>query len=84
MARTVMRCITWVSSSCVCVGVFGPRTHALWHAFPGIIDILQQYDTKKSLETIFKSFVTKKSTISSVNPTQYGDRFKEFMAQITE
>ena len=49
----------------------------------GIIDILQQYDTKKSLETLFKSIVHKKDTISSVNPRQYGERFIRFLADIT-
>ena len=49
----------------------------------GIIDILQQYDTKKSLETLFKSLVHKKSAISSVNPRQYGERFIKFLSDIT-
>ena len=49
----------------------------------GIIDILQQYDTKKGVETLFKSLLYKKDTISSVNPKQYGERFIKFMADIT-
>uniref|UniRef100_A0A7S1CBN6 PIPK domain-containing protein n=1 Tax=Bicosoecida sp. CB-2014 TaxID=1486930 RepID=A0A7S1CBN6_9STRA len=47
--------------------------------FMGIIDILQQYDTKKTLETFFKSFVHKTLGISSVDPNVYAERFVRFM-----
>ena len=72
-------------ASCVGFLCAYPPTHDNRAApYAGIIDILQQYDTKKGIETIFKSLFHKKNTISSVNPTQYGDRFKQFMGQITD
>lgn len=48
----------------------------------GIIDILTPYDMKKKSEHVFKSMTTKdKNGISAVKPTQYGQRFLEFMAR---
>ena len=47
--------------------------------FVGIIDILQQYNSRKIAETFFKGFRHNKKQISSVNPVFYGDRFIEFM-----
>ncbi|CAO3665373.1 unnamed protein product [Rhizopus stolonifer] len=47
----------------------------------GIIDILTPYDIKKKSEHVFKSITTKdKHGISAVKPSQYGQRFLEFMA----
>ncbi len=43
--------------------------------FMGIIDILQQYNTKKSIETFVKGFYLDKNEISSVNPEAYAARF---------
>ncbi|RHY64702.1 hypothetical protein DYB30_001819 [Aphanomyces astaci] len=45
----------------------------------GIIDILQQYNTRKITETVFKGLVHNKKDISSVPPDQYGDRFLDFI-----
>jgi 1-phosphatidylinositol-4-phosphate 5-kinase len=45
----------------------------------GIIDILQQYTTRKIAETFFKGMTQNKKEISSVNPELYGNRFIEFM-----
>lgn len=47
--------------------------------FLGVIDILQQYNTRKIAETFFKGIRHNRKQISSVNPTFYGDRFIEFM-----
>ncbi|TMW58178.1 hypothetical protein Poli38472_011766 [Pythium oligandrum] len=47
--------------------------------FLGVIDILQQYNTRKIAETFFKGFRHNRKQISAVNPTYYGDRFIEFM-----
>lgn len=47
--------------------------------FLGVIDILQQYNTRKIAETFFKGFRHNRKQISSVNPNFYGDRFIEFM-----
>ncbi|CEJ01879.1 Putative 1-phosphatidylinositol-4-phosphate 5-kinase [Rhizopus microsporus] len=48
----------------------------------GIIDILTPYDLKKKSEHVYKSVTTKdKHGISAVKPTQYGQRFLEFMAR---
>ena len=45
----------------------------------GVIDILQQYNSKKIAETFFKGFRHNRKQISAVNPNFYGDRFIEFM-----
>ncbi|GAB9466641.1 hypothetical protein Gpo141_00004011 [Globisporangium polare] len=47
--------------------------------FLGVIDILQQYNSRKIAETFFKGIRHNRKQISSVNPTFYGDRFIEFM-----
>ncbi|CEI97143.1 Putative 1-phosphatidylinositol-4-phosphate 5-kinase [Rhizopus microsporus] len=48
----------------------------------GIIDILTPYDLKKKSEHVYKSMtVQDKTAISAVRPTQYGQRFLEFMAR---
>lgn len=47
--------------------------------FVGVIDILQQYNSRKIAETFFKGIRHNRKQISSVNPTFYGDRFIEFM-----
>lgn len=47
--------------------------------FLGIIDILQQYNTRKIAETFFKGFRHNRKQISSVHPNFYGDRFIEFI-----
>ena len=49
----------------------------------GIIDILQQYTTSKSLETTMMGVMGKKS-FSSVEPTSYAKRFLNFLTKIFE
>ncbi|RCH78628.1 Phosphatidylinositol-4-phosphate 5-kinase, partial [Rhizopus stolonifer] len=46
----------------------------------GIIDILTPYDIKKKSEHVYKSFTQDKHAISAVKPSEYGQRFLEFMA----
>ncbi|KAI9489075.1 hypothetical protein BDB00DRAFT_845107 [Zychaea mexicana] len=50
----------------------------------GVIDILTPYDTKKKSEHFFKSMTQDKHAISSVKPSEYGDRFMGFMANAIE
>mmetsp|Transcript_6602 Transcript_6602/g.8932 ORF Transcript_6602/g.8932 Transcript_6602/m.8932 type:complete len:820 (-) Transcript_6602:256-2715(-) len=45
----------------------------------GIIDILQQYNMRKSMETVLRGVVSDVKTISAVSPEMYGDRFINFM-----
>lgn len=47
--------------------------------FMGIIDILQQYDMKKTMETFFKAFLHPSLGVSSVDPNIYAERFIRFM-----
>jgi len=47
--------------------------------FVGIIDILQQYNSRKIAETFFKGFRHNRKQISAVNPDFYGDRFIQFI-----
>ena len=49
----------------------------------GIIDYLQKYNCRKSIENCFKGiyFGKEKNMISAVNPGFYGDRFQDFMIQ---
>ena len=46
----------------------------------GIIDILCQYDTKKKLETFFKSIRFDRKGISAVPALEYADRFLDFIS----
>jgi hypothetical protein len=45
----------------------------------GIIDILQEYNTKKKMETSFKSITVAKDALSSVDPEHYKSRFDNFI-----
>ncbi|CAH0473263.1 unnamed protein product [Peronospora belbahrii] len=47
--------------------------------FLGIIDILQQYNTRKIAETFFKGLRHNRKYISAVAPEFYGNRFIEYM-----
>lgn len=47
--------------------------------FMGIIDILQQYNTRKQGETAYKSLTLKKAEISCVDPAFYAKRFVSFL-----
>eukprot|EP00644_Phytophthora_capsici_P015635 jgi/Phyca11/551908/estExt2_Genewise1Plus.C_PHYCAscaffold_440124 len=63
-------------------GIYGRDRHGGKNGFVyflGIIDILQQYNTRKIAETFIKGFRHNRKQISSVNPDFYGDRFIEFM-----
>lgn len=52
--------------------------------FVGIIDILQEYNINKRVETIFKGFTHDVSQISSVDPVTYAKRFIKFMDDNTD
>jgi len=52
--------------------------------FFGIIDILQQYNTKKMAETVVKRSRAKHSEISCVDPDMYANRFIQFCSTIIE
>ncbi|KAG6950695.1 hypothetical protein JG688_00014043 [Phytophthora aleatoria] len=63
-------------------GIYGRDRHGRKNGFVyflGIIDILQQYNTRKIAETFIKGLRHNRKQISSVNPDFYGDRFIEFM-----
>ncbi|GMF32173.1 unnamed protein product [Phytophthora lilii] len=63
-------------------GIYGRDRHGRKNGFVyflGIIDILQQYNTRKIAETFFKGLRHNRKQISAVNPDFYGDRFIEFM-----
>jgi len=47
--------------------------------FMGIIDILQQYNMRKTAENFFKGFKHDRKQISAVHPSWYAQRFVEFM-----
>ena len=47
--------------------------------FLGIIDILTEFNTKKSIEHVARSIFQDKNTVSCVPPDRYGDRFFDFM-----
>ena len=49
----------------------------------GIIDILQEYTTSKSLETKMMGAMGKKS-FSSIEPTAYSKRFLKFITRLFE
>ncbi|KAI8975102.1 hypothetical protein BDF20DRAFT_823015 [Mycotypha africana] len=48
----------------------------------GIIDILTPYNYVKKSEHLLKSFTQNKTTISAVEPEEYGRRFLEFMETV--
>lgn len=48
--------------------------------FVGVIDILQQYNMNKRMETFLKSFVHDSNQISSVNSQFYAKRFVKFVS----
>ena len=78
-SRSLIHCLCFLSSQpatdfhCTRVWVCGCVDGS------GIIDILQQYNTKKKLETVFKGMVTDTYKISSVDPHTYAKRFVKFM-----
>lgn len=48
--------------------------------FMGIIDILQQYNLRKTGESFLRGLVHKRSEVSAVSPAMYATRFVEFLA----
>ena len=70
----------------------GEKSHALSAVerpvkcvlFFGIIDILQEYNTVKQAENLYKGIVGKRSEISSVDPRFYASRFLAFMSGVFE
>jgi 1-phosphatidylinositol-4-phosphate 5-kinase len=50
----------------------------------GIIDILQQYNIRKNLETIGRSLLVGRKGISCVPPREYADRFVQFLGNHIE
>eukprot|EP00475_Leptophrys_vorax_P023687 TRINITY_DN32483_c0_g1_i2.p1 TRINITY_DN32483_c0_g1~~TRINITY_DN32483_c0_g1_i2.p1 ORF type:complete len:193 (-),score=48.74 TRINITY_DN32483_c0_g1_i2:117-695(-) len=52
--------------------------------YMGIIDILQQYNTKKKLERTVKSISSDVNTISSIKPSKYATRFTKFIANAVD
>ena len=47
--------------------------------YTGIIDILQQYNSKKRAETFFKGITQNSKEISAVAPRLYSERFVNFI-----
>ncbi|CAI5716639.1 unnamed protein product [Peronospora destructor] len=63
-------------------GICGRDQHGRKNGFVyflGIIDILQQYNTRKIAETFFKGLRHNRKHISAVEPEFYGDRLIEYM-----
>ena len=50
----------------------------------GIIDILQEYNMSKSLETTVKGAAYGRDAISSVDPVSYSRRFQRFLQRVFE
>ena len=52
--------------------------------FMGVIDILQEYSSRKVLESTYRSFTSHGMEASCVAPHQYGDRFVNFFDDYTQ
>ena len=52
--------------------------------FSGIIDILQQYNSRKRAETFFKGLMFDTKQISCVDPKWYSERFIQYMDKMIE
>lgn len=50
----------------------------------GMIDILQQYNIRKTAESMMRAVVNKRSEVSAVDPDFYAERFQKFMADHSE
>ncbi|CAN0521983.1 unnamed protein product, partial [Ectocarpus sp. 8 AP-2014] len=50
----------------------------------GIIDILQQYNTRKHAETFWKGLTHDRYEVSCVDPKLYYERFVDFLDHHTE
>ena len=51
--------------------------------FMGVIDILQLYNMRKRSETVMKSMFVRREELSSVDAISYGDRFIQFMTDVS-
>lgn len=63
----------WVKSMTKSGGHSGVETPEVF--FLGIIDILQQYDTKRKVQTMVQGAIIRNQEISVVDPERYGARF---------
>lgn len=64
----------------------GPHGEELYGGkifYMGIIDILQEYNSRKVLETRYRSFTAHRSEASCVPPNEYANRFVKFFDQYT-
>ena len=52
--------------------------------FLGIIDILQEFNTQKALESAYKTILFNKNAVSAIESKGYNDRFVAYMQQIME
>ncbi|GAX28360.1 1-phosphatidylinositol-4-phosphate 5-kinase [Fistulifera solaris] len=65
----------------------GPQGEELYGGkifYMGIIDILQEYNSRKVLETRYRSFTAHRSQASCVPPNEYAKRFVDFFDQYTK
>lgn len=46
----------------------------------GLIDVLQQYNIRKTAESMMRSIINKRSEVSAVDPDFYAERFLQFIA----
>ena len=80
------------SSSSLSMLDMGEKAHALSSVeepkkvilYFGIIDILQEYNAAKQIETFYKGVVGRRTEISSVDPKFYASRFLAFMSGVFE
>jgi len=52
--------------------------------FLGIIDLLQKWNSKKQVESLFKGITNNRSQISAVEPKVYAKRFYDFVDKLLE
>jgi 1-phosphatidylinositol-4-phosphate 5-kinase len=64
-------------------GARGPSTPRREIYYFGIIDILQKFDTKKKLESAYKSIRFNKASISAIESKGYNERFIAYLDQIS-
>lgn len=65
-------------------GPKGEEVHSGKIFYMGIIDVLQEYNARKVLETRYRSFTAHRSQASCVPPNEYGRRFVKFFDQYTK
>jgi len=52
--------------------------------YMGIIDILQEYNSRKAIEASYRFFTSSRNQASCVNPRAYSERFVHFFNEYTE